>query len=591
MQGLNYKIYLLEPNGNYAELDTEGLDFSTTFSLTDIKDISQKKDTLSKNITFVGTKNNNRIFGNVFNQSRHVDPNIQESLFINFSVNKPVECLVLENSTPILKGYLKFSNAIIDGGIISYECIITGNIFNFYSLLGDKLLSDLDFTEYTHQFDVRHIIDSWDSNIKISGDTVAMEYGKGYLYPFINYGDVSSPYPSDVNKIHINNFRPAIYVKEYLNKIFNQPELSGFTYEVKGGTEFIEDFNRLIIPNNSDVMNQNMAGDTFLMMSNLFSIPVNKTSGDLQEQRRYLRFPYRVDYLSSIEGNSTPYPNEDGETGNVFTVVREFKTDGKVSFNYSATLNGNADFRIKLLERSSTTKEFTVVVENLFMSLNNNSQSKYVELIIPQRAFQVGKQFAIRFDFNGSVINLNSNITNLKFETGAVVNYNVKSGDSIAPAPVTNIKQKDFVKSLSMLLNLYTYSTLDNPKHIIFQTYNDYYSFCKPENIQATALDYTKKVDYSSKVTFHLMGNWQRNIHSLIKQILIISTVFIHQSMVKYTALMRKQIVSVQQMKRRLNLFFHQLLWCNIIIPVELRRRFINSNPTILEVLTKAISG
>ncbi len=47
------------------------------------------------------------------------------------------------------------------------------------------------------------------------------------------------------------------------------------------------------------------------------------------------------------------------------------------------------------------------------------------------------------------------------------------------------------------MFNLYTYSYLLNPKHVIFESYSDYYSSTKPQNIVSNALDWSKKIDYS----------------------------------------------------------------------------------------------
>jgi hypothetical protein len=59
------QIFLIDKDGSYAQLELESLDFSTTFSINDIKDISKRKDTISKNIKILWTKNNNRVLGNV----------------------------------------------------------------------------------------------------------------------------------------------------------------------------------------------------------------------------------------------------------------------------------------------------------------------------------------------------------------------------------------------------------------------------------------------------------------------------------------------------------------------------------------------
>lgn len=531
MQDLNYQIFLLEPNGNYAELDAQGIDFSTAFSLSDIKDITTKKDTLARNITIQGTKNNNRIFGNVFNQSRFVDATIEENLFVNFSVNKQVECIVLENSVPILKGFLKFTSAEIDKGKVTYEVIITGNIFNFFSSLGDLMLSDLDFVEYVHEYTVDNIMYSYDDFIYYSGDTVPT--GTGYVYPMINYADGASPRSEDINKIHINNFRPAIYTKTYMDKIFQQPVLSGFTYEIKGSNEFLDNFKHTIIPDNQDLLSQSRTG------LELFNLNKNDSKTDSYTDDsitftgtiwQIIDFPDTASIqIDAITPNTTK--NYQDELMKIFIWNRTCTTDMQIKFGVISVTNHSAKVlncyarlfsRPRVFDQNSSAwnafTNFSVVGEAFVGEIapgGGTLTKNAFELNIPQMTFSIDTEFIVALNIvqpNNQSFKLLLDVSSADVtihtpsNSNNLVTYSVVYGDDIKPQPVSNIKQKDFVRSLCLLFNLYTYSSLENPKHIIFQPYDDYYEFCRPENIQSTALDYTGKVDYSDKVTFSSYG-------------------------------------------------------------------------------------
>lgn len=91
-------------------------------------------------------------------------------------------------------------------------------------------------------------IDSIVLNIEYHGRVIAITYkinpkGEGYVYPFINYGTVVSPSGDNKLQWFVEDIYPAIYVKEYVDRIF---EKIGYTYE---STFFDSDyFKSLIVP-------------------------------------------------------------------------------------------------------------------------------------------------------------------------------------------------------------------------------------------------------------------------------------------------------------------------------------------------------
>ena len=51
---MNYEIFLID-NENNILLDTDDIDLTTTFTVSDISDITLRKDTITKNLTFERT--------------------------------------------------------------------------------------------------------------------------------------------------------------------------------------------------------------------------------------------------------------------------------------------------------------------------------------------------------------------------------------------------------------------------------------------------------------------------------------------------------------------------------------------------------
>jgi len=483
------KIFLLDTNNQYGELDCEGLDLISDFSITEIQDITKRKDNLSKNIQLKGTKNNNRILGNAYNISKNVDSLSTQSLYSSFSINKKVECIVLENSILIMKGYFKVTNVKKSlSGDITYEALITGDIINFYSLFGDLNLTDLDFSEYEHEYTEQNIINSWSNTT-------------GYTYPMINYGD--EPATALINDIKVTNFRPALFLKTYMDKIFKLPELSGYTYEVKN----LPHWDKLIIPNDQESFTKTEVGTIISLES---SIQPKETT----DRMYMLSFPRNFyDPQAIIRPNTSNRPFR-GDTFNLYEWLRDLTSDMKITLYVDITTNHGygTNCYLRLVERdiqdvSNDNLESFGTVEEYFLGTltgENASIQKEVTFVVPKQTFKSNKQWGIMFYRDFSPL---ANYTRFRYGSAKLVtpstpdspvSYSIGLRDTIKPMPAT-APIKDFIKSLTMLFNLYTYSSLDNPKHIVFESHDSFYSKCLPANVASNACDWSKRVDYSQE--------------------------------------------------------------------------------------------
>lgn len=202
-----------------------------TYSIDDIKDFAARNTSFSKTIVLPGSATNNKLFGHIFefaslNPYNPATPNVG----INFNASVAANCLILIDNVQVFKGVLRLLQINVDSGNVEYECVVFGELGGFANALANKKIEDLDFNFYNHNWTVENITSSWNSI-----------NGSGYFYPLIDYGKVSA------NKLDydVKAFRPALYVREYLDKIITN---SGYTYDAPFfDTAF---FKRLIIPNN-----------------------------------------------------------------------------------------------------------------------------------------------------------------------------------------------------------------------------------------------------------------------------------------------------------------------------------------------------
>lgn len=545
-----FQIYLKESNKsltpNYTQLDTEDVDVSTVFSISDISDISSRKDTITKNITFKGTPKNNQAFGYHFFLNKHVDRKLNsdgsddvtdEKMFFNYIPSRKVDCMIFEDSILILNGSLLLQDANVDKDKnITYDTIVTGKIMILVSVCGDKLLTDLDLSDLKHQYNQEWITGSWgasdldDSFIDYtqrynpSNDSYfpqAFEKGSGYVYPFIDYGEkfLDDSYNKDYTHISLHNYRPAIWVKEYINRIFKD---AGFTYEIKGDNDFIDRFNSLIIPNNEETLTSPVTSGQSIYKRDSTSTSITQDDNKIVETDTgsFIIHPIQLPTKTG-DATFTDYGPDFGDNLKANTKI-QFKNGTKVSINVSLTFdaiaNSNSSFdatvEVQLMKTSYSTDVnditgWTVIGSfDIPMTRETSKTDVVASFSVLDTAFDVGDQLCLWVKDDaiiapGVVLGACTyTITNaevlLPINDTDTITINAQYGDYILPSAPSGIKQFDFVKSILTLLNLYVYNEKENPTHLYLQPYDDFYSQCKAPYILSTALDWTSKIDYTN---------------------------------------------------------------------------------------------
>jgi len=193
---------------------TADLSALLTFSLDDVKEFAARSTTFSKTIVLPGTARNNRLFGNIFQTGQANWYNAgQPNIGYNFNAAKSANCIIFQDHLQTFKGVLRLLKIVCEKGRIEYEVAVFGEIALLNSTLAGALLEDLDFSEHDHDYTIDNIADSWDN-----------PGGSGVYYPLIDYGT----YSTDKQNWNYRTFRPALYLREYLDKIFTA---AGFRYD------------------------------------------------------------------------------------------------------------------------------------------------------------------------------------------------------------------------------------------------------------------------------------------------------------------------------------------------------------------------
>ena len=187
-----------QQGGGYLDVK-EDTSFPLNFAVGDIRDFTKRTGTFSKTITLVGSKNNNEMLNHYY------DVNIQAG---TFDINAITKCAVIQDGIPIIEDALlqllsvkktQVTDAYEQG--VEYEVLIKDTRIEFFTAITNAELTDLDFTDLNHTFTAVDIINSFQNTVT-----------DGFKYVM--------PFDTD-NVFNVSQFKPAIYAKTYLDRIFS----------------------------------------------------------------------------------------------------------------------------------------------------------------------------------------------------------------------------------------------------------------------------------------------------------------------------------------------------------------------------------
>lgn len=412
------------------ELDlTASISQQITYAIDDIRNVDSKATTFSRTIVLPGTARNNNLFGQIF-EFNHANftndslPNVE----YNFNASKSAKCRLESDGMLVMKGILRLLQIVNDGGRIEYEVSIFGELGGFIAKLGALKLQDLDFSEYDHNYTVSNIEDSWDND----------NAGEGYYYPHIDYGAYSAG--STKAAWNVGTFRPALFVFQYLYKIF---ENAGYTVDFP--LMYTERFTSLIIPYNKKILTAN---NTKILKQ----YGVNQTFND---------------------GTSTPIILSGG-TG----TLGAFTEIGDGEYRYDGATTVGTTLKIVI------TYSYTGFPDTLIFRIQKNGTSIYTQNLIANGSInqtlsvELSTNDVLLFEF-ASIISTETltYLGKLDIDTDVAIPTPVLLGDTVKLNDTIpqNILQKDFFISIIKLFNLYVYEDSMVEKKLVIKPYVDFY--------------------------------------------------------------------------------------------------------------------
>lgn len=425
-----------------------------TYNIDDVKDFSSRNTNFSKTIVIPGNATNNKLFGHIFEfGSANFYNSTGTNVGYNFNAAKSAACVVYVDKIQLFKGVIRLLEIIVDNGSIEYECAVFGELGGFVSSVGNKKLEELDFSTYNHEWSVTNITGSWNN---VSGGT--------YFYPLIDYGQVST----NKNHYQYQALRPALYVKEYIDKIITG---AGYTYESTFfGTNL---FKRLVVPNNQKELAS--YADTAFDADATIKTYTGTASG--------IGYNFGLEFGTITQAGS--FTSSLSNTKFTYTGATTIYTT--LALTFTAIWNSSISGAVVLKKNGTEIRRQSVGSGGAF----NYFTASFTEPI----TFATNDYFEIRFEAStaGSVA------YTLTTQTGSIV-LNL-SGTQLVPLNLgetvkindtipRGIFQKDFFASIVKMFNLYVTESTDKVKHLKIEPYIDYYNF-------TNQLDWTNKIDRS----------------------------------------------------------------------------------------------
>ena len=467
------------------ELDVnQGFSNQITYAVDDLQNLDSKATAFSKTIVLPGTANNNRLLGNIFEfGAANFTVDGSANVGYNFNASRSAKMKMEYNGVQVIKGTLRLLEIIVDGNLIEYEIALFGELGGFFAKLGNKKIEELDFAAYNHTYNVTNIVNSWDN----------ASAGSGYYYPLIDYGNVST----DKQNYDYRAFRPALFVKDILNKIITD---NGYTWESNFfNTNFAK---RLIIPNNQD---------------RLTTVKTQALNGNIGYNFENSAIYAKYTFINLVGDTFTPgdydrgaptsltYNSTTATFNAAVSMAGRFYINGgygRIIFDVELLLNGtviNSQRYDHTYSVYSNRWYFLNYSYSGSLTLNNNDK---IEL----RTKRVSTSGGIYITMG------NGNVTSINFASPFPIVLPAQLNDTISinsTLPI-NIKQKDFFASILKMFYLMVTEDKMQDRHFIIEPWVDFY-----DNNRTTYLDWSDKIQRDEPIRIKPMAELNARYYQL----------------------------------------------------------------------------
>ena len=503
------------------------------YSIEDIISPDKTSTNFALTIELPGTKELDLIFESIFDPAadlQYFNPNLKTDVQLNVA------------NVDVFVGSIKLVKAVnnLETGSTKYICDFIGSKADLFHEIGEKYLTgntdpldDLDFSEYDHDLTVTNVTNSWATSNVVSGTPTALVAGAGYRYGLIDYGMDGSGVNATAAgyDFNIKHLRPLLAVREYLEKIF---EAAGKTWT----SSFLDGifFKKLFIPPSEPLTKPQTTIDDG-------SCYVGTTGVNYGEA---LTYSGAGGIWNGSSGDINVLELDDDTTGDLDdpngiwdTTLFQFTApqDGIYHFTLNMTvgigisrLGGTGlfqwcsyDYSIAIQIQKFISGVWSTVAATPFnagsqplntppnsyntsMPLNADvicSTGDLVRCIVDTRvtnallqdvAFNPIVDGTVSYGPGISATSSNVNTLGITIDSELIEGEEVEVNRTLP----LKIKQKDFVKSIFQMFNLYVYEDKNTPNNYLIEPRDSFFS--------TTKVDWTDKLSISTPVENLIMG-------------------------------------------------------------------------------------
>ena len=456
----------------------------------DINNPQKRTSDYSKTITIPEDTLVNQIFEHAF------DVNV---LFQTFDPNLKTSYQILQDGITLINGFCRLVDIVNVDGKIEYKIQGIGKIGSIFESIKDLYLTDLDFADLNHVWNETNIVASWTPTI-----------GTGYTYPMIDYGGRTS-----YSNWTVEDFKPAIFVKEYMTRIFSE---QGYTIS----SAFFDTtlFKSLIVPYAAyeiPLDNDGLKANQFYVSRETTNYTV--TSGLLlfndaaspNYNTALNEYDVTTGFYTALEAKTHSWQGDldmgitvTGLTSNQTQVLNNIRSGGGYRVYYTTSIIetvGGINYSLDSVALDITDSMVGGITSSITFAANNSFSTKQFTSVI-------GGEYYLYTD---EVVHFTGNYGSMSIPMNFVLNVgsvmSLKNRDTYFTTGETppmgsvvprQVKQTDFVGSIIKRFNLYLESDAIDPNLIYIEPRDDYYTDVK--------VDVSTKVDRSREIVISPIG-------------------------------------------------------------------------------------
>lgn len=449
-----------------------------TLAIDDIKDFGAKNTGFSKTIVLPGSKTNDTVFNyffdvNIRTQYNSANPNMGT----NFNAAAGANAILFSNRIQSFKGIIRLIKIITYGdNSHEYEVLLFGELSGLINKIGNKKLDELSFTTDTQYYDMSSI-----AGVTLTDSITHADY----VYPLADYGT----YSTNKHDWKYRTFRPAVYVKNYIEKIFSD---AGYTLDMP--LLSTTRFEKLVVPYNRK---------DFTKLSNIYLSIFSTTAT----------------YSATLAAGVTSYINPAFATPilGTFTYSAGIFTNG--ASNLSGILNQQIKGRVHFSNYLSSGANYTAaisikvngsVIQTTVIAQSMGSNPYWHEFDINvgnNLVILAGQTLAYELSFTSisgaCTVDGEFDAFNIRYvgDVDEWVVINLGETFQIKDIIPKNYLQKTFLSDVVKLFNLYLFEDKNKTKHIKASPFPDFYN----DNTN-DPVDWSLKIDRSKPISVIPMG-------------------------------------------------------------------------------------